>query len=505
MSTYTAVQPIDQVDESQAGSRLKWWILAVLGIGQLMVVLDATVVNIALPSAQSALHFSNDNRQWVITGYALAFGSLLLVGGRIGDLFGRKWTFITGALGFAAASAVGGSAHSFAVLVTARVAQGVFAALLAPAALSLLSTIFTEAKERGKAFGIWGGIAGAGGAFGDLIGGVLTQELSWRWTMFINLPMAIAAAVGAIALLDSHEEMERPTIDWPGTVTVSAGLFALAYGFSHAQTHGWSNSVTVGAIAVGLVLLAGFSFIQTRSSHPLLPLRIVLERNRGGAFLALFISGAAIFAVFLFLTYYLQQILGYSPIKTGLAFMPMAAGLVALAGIGTSVLLPRIGPRLLVAPGLLVSAVGLVWLTRLGVGSSYLDLILPAQLVIGIGLGMVLPPALNMATAGIEPEDSGVASALANTMQQVGGSIGIALLSTLAASATTAFLVGKHASPLNLAAAATRGYDIAFWWAAGILAAGAVATFFLFGGEAPATKPGLENEVEAEAEFIAVF
>jgi EmrB/QacA subfamily drug resistance transporter len=505
MSTDTAVQPIEAVHQSDASSRLKWWILAVLGLSQLMVVLDATVVNIALPTAQAALHFSNDNRQWVISGYALAFGSLLLVGGRLSDLLGRKRIFIIGAVGFALGSAVGGSAHSFSVLVSARVAQGVFAALLAPAALSLLTTTFTEQHERGRAFGIWGGIAGAGGAFGVLIGGVLTQELSWRWTMFINLPLALAAAVGGTLLLHSNEERERAIIDWPGTVTASAGLFGLVFGLSHAETRGWSNATTIGSIAVGVVLLAVFAFIQTISTHPLLPLRIVLERNRGGSFLALAVAGAALFAVFLFLTYYLQQILGYSPIKTGLAFMPMAGALVVSAGMATTLVLPRVGPRPLVAPGLLVSAGGLVILAQVGVGSSYLDWVLPAGLLIGGGFGFVLAPALNIATAGVEPEDAGVASALANTMQQVGGSIGIALLSTMAGSATTAYLVGKHATPATLAAAAAHGYVTAFWWAAGILAAGSVAIFGLLRGEAPHLTPGVAVDVEADVQLVPGF
>jgi EmrB/QacA subfamily drug resistance transporter len=468
--------------------------LAVLGIAQLMVILDASVVNIALPSAQRALHFSNDNRQWIISGYALAFGSLLLVGGRIGDLFGRKRTFVTGAVGFAIASVVGGSAHSFTVLVAARVVQGVFAALLAPSALSLLSTTFTDAKERGRAFGIWGTITGAGGAVGLLIGGLLTQELSWRWTMFINAPMAAVAGSGALVLLHSHRHSVRPRIDWPGTITASSGLFALVYGFSLAETHGWSSSTTLAFLAAGAILLTAFVFIQTQVKHPLLPLRIVLERNRGGAFLSLAVVGSAIFAVFLFLVYYLQQILGFSPIKCGLATMPVAFGLIAAAAITTSLLLPRTGPRPLVAPGMLIAAAGMALLTQLGVHSSYVDDVLPALLIVGFGLGTVLAPTLNIATAGIEPGDSGVASAFANTMQQVGGSLGIALLGTLGASAASSYLVGKAPTPENLAMAAVHSYTTSWAWAAGILAAGAVATFLLMRGEAPHLQPGFETE-----------
>jgi len=490
----SAVSLITPTTETDPDHQRRWWILAVLGIGQLMVILDASVVNIALPSAQRALHFSNDNRQWVISAYALAFGSLLLVGGRIGDLFGRKRTFISGAVGFAIASAVGGSAHSFAVLVSARVVQGIFAALLAPAALSILATTFTDAKERGRAFGIWGTIAGAGGAVGLLIGGLLTQELSWRWTMFINVPMAVLAAIGGVVMLHSHQHSARPKIDWPGTVTASGGLFALVYGFSNAETHGWSSSTTLASIAAGVVLLTAFAFIQLRAKNPLLPLRIVTERNRGGAFLSLAVVGSALFAVFLFLVYYLQQILGFSPIKCGLAIMPMAFGLIAAAGITTSLVLPRIGPRPLVAPGMLISAAGMALLTRLGMHTSYAGGVLPWLVITGFGLGMVLAPTLNIATAGVETGDSGVASALANTMQQVGGSMGIALLSTLGASAATNYLVGRAKTPHNVLEAAVHSYTTGFAWGAGILAAGAVATFLLMRGEAPYLQPGFEAE-----------
>jgi len=485
---------ITSIAETDPNYERRWWILAVLGIAQLMVILDASVVNIALPSAQRALHFSNDNRQWVISGYALAFGSLLLAGGRIGDLFGRKRIFITGAVGFAIASIVGGSAHNFLVLVTARVVQGIFAALLAPAALSILSTTFTDAKERGRAFGIWGTIAGAGGAVGLLIGGFLTQELSWRWTMYINAPLAVLAAIGAVAFLHTHVHSVRPRIDWPGTVTASSGLFALVFGFSRAETRGWSSSTTLAFIAAGVILLITFVIVQRRSTHPLLQLRVVLDRNRGGAFLSLAVVGSAIFAVFLFLVYYLQQILGYSPIKCGLATMPMAFGLIAAAGITTSLLLPRVGPRPLVVPGMLISAVGMALLTRLGVHSSYAGGVLPGLVIAGFGLGTVLAPTLNIATAGIETGDSGVASALANTMQQVGGSLGIALLGTLGASAATSYLLGKEATPHNLAEASVKSYTTGFAWGAGILAAGAVATFFLMRGEAPHLQPGFEAE-----------
>ncbi|HWE10752.1 MAG TPA: MFS transporter [Solirubrobacteraceae bacterium] len=480
-----------------AGNRRgRWWILGVLGIAQLMVVLDATVVNIALPSAQKELHFSNDNRQWIVTAYALAFGSLLLLGGRIGDLFGRKRTFVGGAIGFAVASALGGAAQSFDVLVAARALQGVFAALLAPAALSLLTTTFTDPDERGKAFAVWGAIGGGAGALGLLLGGVLTQSLSWRWTMFVNLGFAIPGALGAFALLQSESNAVKPQIDVRGTVTATGGLFALVYGLAHAQTHGWGSSTTVGFLVTGVLLLATFVMIQARSEHPLLPLSIVRERNRGGSFLALGVLGAGMFGVFLFLTFYLQQTLGYSPLKTGLAFLPLTAALVITSAVTSTRVLPRTGPRPLFAAGMALAAIGLALLAQLGVHVSYATQVLPGLILVGAGLGLVFPPATNIATLGVKAADSGAASALANTAPQIGGSIGTALLSTLAASATSSYLPGTRASANLVARAAVHGYTTAFWWSAAIFAAGALITGLLVRGKLRDPAPGAQPEAQ---------
>src|SRR3954462_13785452 len=314
----------------------RWAILAMLGIAQLMVVLDATIVNIALPSAQKALGFTNDNRQWIVTAYALAFGSLLLLGGRIADLFGRKWTFVIGLLGFALASAFGGAAQSFGVLVAARALQGAFGALLAPSALSLLTTTFTDPEERGKAFGIFGAIAGGGAAIGLLLGGILTETLSWRWCLYVNLLFAIPAAASAVTLLVNQAQPQRARIDLPGVVTVTAGLFALFYGFRSAETRGWGEPLTIVALGLGAGLIVLFVVLERRVAHPLLPLRVVLDRERGGSYLAIGISGAGMFGVFLFLTYYLQLTLGFSPIQTGLGFLPMSAAIMATATTATT-------------------------------------------------------------------------------------------------------------------------------------------------------------------------
>ncbi len=452
----------------------RWLILAVLGIAQLMVVLDATIVNIALPSAQKALGFTNDNRQWIITSYALAFGSLLLLGGRISDLFGRKWAFVGGLIGFAVASAVGGAAQSFGMLVSARAAQGVFGAILAPASLSLLTTTFTEPSERGKAFGVFGALAGSGAAVGLLLGGVLTEYLSWRWCLYVNLLFAGAAVAGALVLLHNRSAAERPRLDIPGTLSASAGLFALVYGFSNAETSGWTDGLTLLMLVLAAVFLTLFVVIERRVSHPLLPLRVVLHRDRGGSYLAVAMSAIAIFAVFLFLTYYLQQNLGYSPIMAGLAFLPMVAGIVLSSTTANFKLLARTGARPLVPSGMLLGAAGMVYLTGLAPHSTYVGHVLPALLLMGLGFGLIFAPAIATATLGVDPRDAGVASAMVNTSQQVGGSIGTALLSTLAITATNHMLGAGRPTRELVARASVHGYTTAFYWSAAIFALGAL-------------------------------
>jgi EmrB/QacA subfamily drug resistance transporter len=452
----------------------RWWILTILAIAQLMVVLDSTVVNIALPTAQADLGFSNSDRQWVITAYALAFGSLLLIGGRLADLIGRKRVFLIGLAGFAIASAVGGASTGFGMLVAARAVQGGFGALLAPAALALLTTTFTEAKERAKAFGIYGAIAGGGAAVGLLLGGVLTEYASWRWTLFVNLFFAAIALVGGSILLHQIVAERRPKLDWPGTITVSGGLFALVYGFSHAETGGWADPVTIGFLVAATVLLVAFVLIQRRSPHPLLPLRVVVDRNRGGAFLAMFASAAGMFGVFLFLTYYLQQTLGYSAVMTGVAFLPMMAVIVTSSAIISTILSTKVSPRILIPTGMALGALGLVMLTRLTVDSTYLVHVMPATMVLGLGLGTVFATGFSLSTLGVEADDAGVASAAVNTMQQVGGSVGTALLNTLAAAAATSFAAAHLHDPAVARLAAVHSYTVAFWWSAGIFALGAV-------------------------------
>src|SRR5246500_3326752 len=458
-----------------AGPAQLWWILGVVGLAQLMVILDATIVNIALPSAQRELGFSIADRQWVVTAYSLAFGGLLLLGGRLSDLVGRRRMLIIGLAGFAAATALGGAATSFAMLVIGRGAQGAFGAMLAPAALSTLTVTFTDPAERGRAFGVYGAIAGAGGAGGLLLGGLLTQYLSWRWCLYVNVVLAVIAVAGAVRLLAAHPRDPNVRIDWPGTVLVVAGLVAVVYGLSEADTAGWGAPTTLTLLAVGVVLLAAFVLVEQRVQHPLLPLRIVLNRFRGGAYLAIGLSAIGVFGIFLFLTYYFQLTLAYSPVKSGLGFLPMIAAIVAASTTSSGVLMPRVGPRPLISAGLLAAAGGLALLAaQLGLRTSYLDWILPALLLVGAGLGVVFGCALNTATSGTGAADAGVASALVNTNQQVGGSIGTALLNTLAASALTSYVLTHGHSPLALAQAAVHSYVVGFWVSAAILAGSAV-------------------------------
>ncbi|MEK9520271.1 MFS transporter [Streptomyces sp. NPDC087908] len=465
----------------------RWKALVFIALAQLMVVLDATIVNIALPSAQQDLGISDGNRQWVITAYALAFGGLLLFGGRIADLWGRKRTFVVGLIGFALASALGGAATGEAMMLGARALQGAFGALLAPAALSLLAVTFTDAKERAKAFGIYGAIAGGGGAVGLILGGFLTEYLNWRWTFFVNIPFAIVAAVGAyLVVREPVGSRNRSTLDIPGVILSTLGLVALVYGFTRAESEGWSDAGTIGMFVSSAVLLAAFVLTEAKVKSPLLPLRVLTDRNRGGVYLSLGLAVISMFGLFLFLTYYLQVVKGYSPVMTGFAFLPMIAGMIiGSTQIGTR-LMTRVPPRLLMAPGFLTAGVGMLLLTQLEIGTSYAGLILPAQLLLGLGMGTAFMPAMSLATHGVDPRDAGVASAMVNTSQQVGGAIGTALLNTIAASATTAYLTDNAAGATTPAAqrllqlqGMVEGYTAAIWWAVGILVASAVIAFTL--------------------------
>jgi EmrB/QacA subfamily drug resistance transporter len=449
----------------------RWTALAFIGIAQLMVVLDATIVHIALPQAQADLQFSDADRQWVITAYSLAFGGLLIAGGRLGDLWGRKRVFLSGLIGFAVASAIGGAAMNTGMLLGARALQGVFAALLAPAALSLVAVTFPEGRERATAFGIFSAIAGAGGAVGLLLGGALTEYVDWRSCLYVNIVFAVVAVAGAVYFVHEHDEQRnRDRLDVPGAVLGTAGLVVLVYGLSRAEEAGWGDATTIGLFVAAVVLLAAFVLVERRVAAPLLPLRVVTDRNRAGAFLGVGLAMIGMFAQFLFLAYYFQLVAGYSPLTSGFAFLPHIAGLI----VGTTQIATRLSGRMpvrrLMVPGLLTAALGMLLLTRLTVDSSYWALVMPATVLLGVGMGAAFMPAMTLATRGIRPQDAGVASAMVNTSQQVGGSIGTALLNTIAAGATAGW-IATHASDAGAdpAQAAVHGYVTAFWWATAIM------------------------------------
>jgi EmrB/QacA subfamily drug resistance transporter len=459
-----------------------WLAVSVIALAQLMAALDATIVSIALPSAQRSLGASDADRQWVITAYTLAFGGLLLAGGRIADTIGRKRAFLIGLAGFAVASAIGGSASNFSVLLIARGAQGAFAALLTPTALSLLAVTFTEPRERARAFAVYGGIAGSGAAIGLLLGGLLTQYFDWRWCLYVNVPIAIATAIGGWRLLPFGRLAIRQPFDSPGVLLITGGLAALVYACSRAVLDGWGSSTVIGLMLGSALLVTAFAIREARASAPVLPLRIVLDRNRGGASIAAALAVAAMFGAFLFLTYYLQVVLHYSPLQAGLAFLPLSlasqAGSWGIAGV----LMPRIPARWIMMPGALVAAAGMLVLTQLGVGSSYVTHVLPAEVLLGVGIACVMAPAFNIGTLGVNPREAGVAAATLNAATQVGASLGTALLNTVAAGASTSYLAGRQGSAQLLRQALVNGYSTASAWAAAILVIAAVAILLLIRG-----------------------
>ena len=460
--------------------------LVVIGVAQLMVVLDASVVIIALPSAQRALHISTANRQWMLTAYTLSFAGLLLLGGRIADYFGRKRMFVVSLVGFAAASALGGLAQNSAMLFGARALQGAFAAVMAPAALSLLTVAFTEPHERARAFGVYGAIAGSGAAVGLILGGFLTEFASWRWTLLINVPIAVGTALAALRVISESRSPSNHGYDLPGAATVTGGLLALVYAFTKAGTDGWGSSVTLTLFAAAAVLLVSFVLIESRAEHPLLPMRVVLNRTRGGSFLTSLLVGTALLGTFLSLTYYFQGTLHYSAMRSGFAFLPFSLGVITGA-TAASRLLPRFGPRTLMTGGALTSGLGLVLFSTLGVHSTYASVVLPAMVLVSFGLGLTFVPMSSTALIGVRPADAGVASALVNSTQQTGGTMGAALINTIATSATVAYLASHGTSAAARTAGAIHGYTTAFTFSAAVMAVAALVAFALVRQGRPGT------------------
>ena len=492
-----SVKTPDEADDASlraAPDPRRWITLAVLAAAQLMIVLDASIVNIALPSAQEDLGISNADRQWVVTAYTLAFGALLLLGGRIADYTGRKRTFLLGLVGFAVASAIGGLAPNQELLFAARALQGAFAALMAPAALSLITVTFTEPKERAKAFGVFGALSGGGAAIGLIVGGVLTEYASWRWCLGVNVPVALLVAGLAIPFVHESKAHGDTRYDVPGVLLATLGLFSLVYGFTEAaraknpedpqstEVLGWTAPSTLGFLAAAVVLLVAFVLWEQRSRNPMLPLRVVLDRNRGGSYLIFLLVGAGLFAMFLFLTYYFQINLGYSPLKSGFAFLPFSAGIILAAGV-VAQLLPRVGPKPLLVVGLVMAVAGMLLLTRVGNDTSYVSHVLPSELLLSIGMACVFIPASSTALVGVGSHDAGVASAVLNTAQQIGGSLGTALLNTLFAASVTGYLSENVSSADDaerlLPLAFIDGYHVAFFWAAMLLAGALLVALFV--------------------------
>jgi len=498
-ATSTLDRPTGPGISLSGGDSKRFRALAVIAVAQLMVVLDASVVIIALPSAQRALHISTANRQWMLTAYTLAFAGLLLLGGRIADYFGRKRMFVVSLVGFAGASALGGLAQNAAMLFGARALQGAFAAVMAPAALSLLTVAFTEPKERARAFGVYGAIAGGGAAIGLILGGFLTEFASWRWTLLINVPIAVTAAVAATRVVSESRSPANHGYDLPGAATVTGGLLALVYGFTKAGTDGWTSSVTLALFGAAAVLLVAFVLIEMRASHPLLPLRVVLDRNRGGSFLASLLVGTAMLGTFLSLTYYFQGTLHYSALKSGFAFIPFSLGIITGATVASR-LLPRFGPRVVMGGGLLMATAGLFLFSTLDVHSAYVSTVLPAEIIVSLGMGVSFVAMSSTALIGVQPEDAGVASALVNATQQTGGTMGAALINTIATTATASYLVTHGTSPTALAEGAIHGYTSAFTFSAVVLAGAAVAAFALIRRARP-NREGAEEVAADEPEL----
>ncbi len=447
--------------------------LAVIAGAQLMVVLDATIVNIALPHIKSALTFSDTSLSWVLNAYTLTFGGLLLLGGRAGDLFGRRRMFIVGVLVFALASLLGGFATSQAWLLSMRALQGVGGAIASPTALALVTTAFPEGPARNRAFGVYAAVSGAGAAIGLILGGILTDALSWRWVLFVNAPIGVALAV-ATPFVIPESARTSGRLDLPGAVTSTAGMASLVYGIIHAATDGWSDAVTLATLGVAVALLAAFLLVESRTEHPLMPLRLFRNGTRVGSYVVMLIVGAAVFAMFYFLTQYVQGILGFSPLKAGFAFLPVSFIIVVVAQVASR-LISLVQPRLLIATGTLLAAGGLFWLSRLTVTSSYVTDVVPAIALIAGGMGLIFVPITLGAVAGVQSEDSGIASAMLNVGQQIGGTLGLSVLVTVASTAMRDKLTQGVPMPVAL----VHGWDAAFALGAVFALVGMVAAVVL--------------------------
>jgi EmrB/QacA subfamily drug resistance transporter len=460
----------------------KWLALALLALAQFVVVLDAAIMNVALPSIGTDLKFSQDDLSWVVNGYTLFFGGFLLLGGRMADLIGRRRMFVGGLVLFALASLAGGLATSSGMLIAARAVQGLGAALLSPAALSLVTVIFSEGAERNRALGVWGAVAGSGGAAGVLLGGILTEYAGWEWVLFVNVPIGIAAAIAASRLLPESRNEGSRHFDIAGAVSVTAGLSLLVYTIVDANNVGWTSGQTLGLAAVGLALIAAFIAVEQRSKAPLVPFGIFRKRTITGTNIVALLVAMALFSMFFFISLYMQQVLGYSAIKSGLSYLPLTAGIIISAGVASS-LVTKFGFKPILTTGLVLTAIGLVWFSQVDVGGSYLGDILFPSLIAAVGLGFAFVPMTIAAVSGVEAHEAGLASGLINTSQQVGGALGLAILASIANSRTDELMQAAGGAQSALPNALTEGFQIAFLGGAAFAVVGAILSATLISGK----------------------
>lgn len=481
--------------QSLSPDPLRWKALAILAAAQLMVVLDASIVNVALPSVQRDLHFSDSNVQWIVNAYALAFGGFLLLGGRIADLFGRRRVFVTGLALFSMASLVGGLAPTAGWLIAARVGQGLGAAIIAPAALSIVTTTFTEGAERNKALGIWGALAGAGGAIGVLLGGVLTEWAGWEWVMFVNVPIGLAAAFLAPKFVRESRAHERTGLDIAGAALVTVGLSVLVYALVDAEQAGWGSTRTMGMLVLSAVLLGAFIVVELRfAAHPVMPLRIFGNRNVSSANGVSLLVGAALLSMFFFFSLYLQVVLGFSALEAGLSYLPFSVASIIAAGVASQ-LVTRTGPKPVLLGGLALTTVGLLLFTRITPDGTFVGDVLLPSVITALGLGFSFVPVTIVAVSGVTPQESGLASGLINTTQQIGGALGLAVLSSVANSRISEQLAGRRPDEAAVASATTEGFRLAFAVGAGFALLGVLITLLAV----PGTDRSASDDVQAPA------
>jgi EmrB/QacA subfamily drug resistance transporter len=492
--TTTTATPTNAPDYTARGKNIA---LLLLAVTQFVIVIDASIVNVALPSIGSALHFSRDDLSWVVNAYTLTFGGFLLLGGRLADLLGRRRMFMSGLILFSVASFAGGVAQSEGWLLAARAVQGLGAAIVSPAALSIITTTFAEGAERNRALGVWGAVAGAGGAAGVLLGGILTSGLSWRWVLFVNVPIGLTAAALAPRILhESRAEDGARTFDFPGAITVTAGLSLLVYAIVDAVNVGWGSAATIWKLAVALGLIVAFVIIEHRTRNPLMPFSIFRLRTLRGADIVGLLVGMSLFSMFFFISLYMQNVLHFSPIKTGVSYLPLAVGIILTAGLASQ-LVTRIGFKPVLILGLLLIAGGLIWFSRVpGTGGSFSANVLGPSLLAAAGLGFSFVPVTIAAVTGTKPHEAGLASGLINTSQQVGGALGLAILATVANSRTQeVFHSGVHSASVAL----TKGFDRAFMVGAGFAVLGAILAAVLI-----SSRDSREHSEAARAEGAVV-